>query len=147
MLKIVSGVEEDEIRISELNIIKNKIQQAAGRDVNIIEGIGNDPTLEGSVSITVIATGFQTKRVNEPVTIKLEENEEEINSEIESKIEIKENQFNSQQTLLLDDDIEFENSVSENEFQNVNVEGKIVVDLDLDESTENPEDFINNVIE
>ena len=145
LLKIVSGVEEDEIRISELNIIKNKIQQAAGRDVNIIEGIGNDPTLEGSVSITVIATGFQTKRVNEPVTIKLEENEEEINSEIESKIEIKENQFNSQQTLLLDDDIEFENS--ENEFQNVNVEEKIVVDLDLDESTENPEDFINNVIE
>ena len=147
LLKIVSGVEEDEIRISELNIIKNKIQQAAGRDVNIIEGIGNDPTLEGSVSITVIATGFQTKRVNEPVTIKLEENEEEINSEIESKIEIKENQFNSQQTLLLDDDIEFENSVSENESQNVNVEEKIVVDLDLDESTENPEDFINNVIE
>ena len=147
LLKIVSGVEEDEIRISELNIIKNKIQQAAGRDVNIIEGIGNDPTLEGSVSITVIATGFQTKRVNEPVTIKLEENDEEINSEIESKIEIKENQFNSQQTLLLDDDIEFENSVSENESQNVNVEEKIVVDLDLDESTENPEHFINNVIE
>ena len=147
LLKIVSGVEEDEIRISELNIIKNKIQQAAGRDVNIIEGIGNDPTLEGSVSITVIATGFQTKRVNEPVTIKLEENEEEINSEIESKIEIKENQFNSQQTLLLDDDIEFENSDSENESQNVNVEEKIVVDLDLDESTENPEDFISNVIE
>ena len=147
LLKIVSGVEEDEIRISELNIIKNKIQQAAGRDVNIIEGIGNDPTLEGSVSITVIATGFQTKRVNEPVTIKLEENEEGINSEIESKIEIKENQFNSQQTLLLDDEIEFENSVSENEFQNVNVEEKIVVDLDIDESAENPEDFINNVIE
>ncbi|MFL2573313.1 MAG: cell division protein FtsZ, partial [Flavobacteriales bacterium] len=147
LLKIVSGVEEDEIRISELNIIKNKIQQAAGRDVNIIEGIGNDPTLEGSVSITVIATGFQTKRVNEPVTIKLEENEEEINSEIESKIEINENQFNSQQTLLLDDDIEFENSVSENESQNINVEEKIVVDLGLDESTENPEDFINNVIE
>ena len=147
LLKIVSGVEEDEIRISELNIIKNKIQQAAGRDVNIIEGIGNDPTLEGSVSITVIATGFQTKRVNEPVTIKLEENEEGINSEIESKIEIKENQFNSQQTLLLDDDIEFENSVSENESQNVNVEEKIVVGLDFDKSTENPEDFINNVIE
>ena len=39
----------------------------------------------------------------------------------------------------------FENS--ENEFQNVNVEEKIVVDLDLDESTENPEDFINNIIE
>ena len=147
LLKIVSGVEDDEIRISELNIIKNKIQQAAGRDVNIIEGIGNDPTLEGSVSITVIATGFQTKRVNEPVTIKLEENEEETNSEIESKIEIKRNQFNSQQTLLLDDDVEFENYVSENESQNVNVEEKIVVDLDLDESTENPEDFINNVIE
>ena len=147
LLKIVSGVEEDEIRISELNIIKNKIQQAAGRDVNIIEGIGNDPTLEGAVSITVIATGFQTKRVNEPVTIKLEENEEEINSEIESKIEIKDNQSNSQQTLLLDDDLEFENSISENESLDGKVQEQIVVDLDLIESTENPEDFINNVIE
>ena len=146
LLKIVSGVEDDEIRISELNIIKNKIQQAAGRDVNIIEGIGNDPTLEGAVSITVIATGFQTKRVNEPVTIKLEENEEEINSEVEQKNEIVENQHHSQQTLLLDDEIEFENYVDDKSV-NEEVESKIVVDLDLDESSEKPEDFINNVIE
>ena len=55
LLKIVSGEGDDEIRISELEIIKNQIQKAAGRDVNIIEGIGNDSSLEGGVSITVIA--------------------------------------------------------------------------------------------
>ena len=38
LLKIVSGEGDDEIRISELEIIKNQIQKAAGRDVNIIEG-------------------------------------------------------------------------------------------------------------
>ena len=47
LLKIVSGEGDDEIRISELEIIKNQIQKAAGRDVNIIEGIGNDASLEG----------------------------------------------------------------------------------------------------
>ena len=49
LLKIVSGEGDDEIRISELEIIKNQIQKAAGRDVNIIEGIGNDASLEGAV--------------------------------------------------------------------------------------------------
>ena len=76
LLKIVSGEGDDEIRISELEIIKNQIQKAAGRDVNIIEGIGNDASLEGAVSITVIATGFETKKVNEPVTIKLEDTDD-----------------------------------------------------------------------
>ena len=76
LLKIVSGEGDDEIRISELEIIKNQIQKAAGRDVNIIEGIGNDASLAGAVSITVIATGFETKKVNEPVTIKLEDTDD-----------------------------------------------------------------------
>jgi cell division protein FtsZ len=73
LLKIVSGVGEDEIKMSELSKIKSKIQQAAGRDVNIIEGIGFDSDLGSAVSVTVIATGFETKKVNEPRTIKLEE--------------------------------------------------------------------------
>ena len=101
LLKIVSGVGEDEIKMSELSKIKNKIQQAAGRDVNIIEGIGFDEDLGGAVSVTVIATGFETKKVNEPVTIKLEDSDLEIEDEIEN--------IDTQQKLLLDEEsIEFE---------------------------------------
>ena len=82
LLKIVSGVGDDEIKMSELSKIKNRIQQAAGRDVNIIEGIGFDDQLGSAVSVTVIATGFETKKVNEPVTIKLEENDIDVDEEI-----------------------------------------------------------------
>ena len=48
--------------MSELSKIKNKIQEAAGKNVNIIEGIGIDPDLGAAVSVTVIATGFEQKR-------------------------------------------------------------------------------------
>ena len=72
LLKIVTGQGEGEIRMSELSKIKNKIQEAAGRNVNIIEGIGIDPDLGDAVSVTVIATGFeQKKKPKVPKTIVL----------------------------------------------------------------------------
>jgi len=98
LLKIVSGVGEDEIKMSELSKIKNKIQQSAGRDVNIIEGIGFDSDLGSAVSVTVIATGFKTKKVNEPVTIRLEENDQL------DEYDENNNTISSQQTLSLEDD-------------------------------------------
>ena len=61
LLKIVTGDGEGEIKMSELSKIKNKIQEAAGRDVNIIEGIGIDTDLGMSISVTVIATGFEQR--------------------------------------------------------------------------------------
>ena len=77
LLKIVTGEGEGEIRMSELSKIKNKIQEAAGCDVNIIEGIGIDANLGNFVSVTVIATGFeQRKKPKEPTTIKLEEDKQ-----------------------------------------------------------------------
>jgi cell division protein FtsZ len=76
LLKIVTGDGDGEIRMSELAKIKNKIQEAAGRNVNIIEGIGIDPELGAAVSVTVIATGFQEKRKPKGTTIVgLEDNE------------------------------------------------------------------------
>jgi len=62
LLKIVTGDGDGEIRMSELAKIKNKIQEAAGRNVNIIEGIGIDPELGTAVSVTVIATGFKQRK-------------------------------------------------------------------------------------
>ena len=114
LLKIVSGVGEDEIKMSELSKIKSKIQLAAGRDVNIIEGIGFDADLGSAVSVTVIATGFETKKVNEPRTIKLEESNL-VNDNIElDLLNDKQDEISvNQQTLSLDDSFEFVNTKSE----------------------------------
>ena len=161
LLKIVSGTGDDEIKMSELSKIKNRIQQAAGRDVNIIEGIGFDEDLGSAVSVTVIATGFETKKVNEPVTIKLEESDldydEENNLEEIEKID----ELNSQQTLLLDDDLndlkfnKEENTVeavNENDIEennNLNESSQTtVVNLNLDDDiSEDPSEFISDLIE
>ena len=150
LLKIVSGVGEDEIKMSELSKIKNKIQQAAGRDVNIIEGIGFDEDLGSAVSVTVIATGFETKKVNEPVTIKLEDTDHDIEDEAEHEIEHVNDNFESQQRLLLDEEsIEFENEIiQENSLVSEKDNMNTILTLDDDEEiTEKPEDFISEVIE
>ena len=73
LLKIVTGSGEDEIKMSELNKIKNKIQEAAGNNVNIIEGIGIDSELGDSVSVTVIATGFEQTVVRGPVVVDIDD--------------------------------------------------------------------------
>ena len=148
LLKIVSGEGDDEIRISELEIIKNQIQKAAGRDVNIIEGIGNDASLEGAVSITVIATGFETKKVNEPVTIKLEDTDDIGNSD-SNDLEIIND--NVQQTLSLEDDesFDFEHFKSnEVEAQTIVESDKKVVSLEEDENfISEPEALISDILE
>ena len=69
LLKIVTGDGDSEIRMSELAKIKHKIQEAAGRNVNIIEGVGIDPELGEAVNVTVIATGFEEKRKPKGTTI------------------------------------------------------------------------------
>ena len=142
LLKIVSGVGEDEIKMSELSKIKNKIQQAAGRDVNIIEGIGFDEDLGSAVSVTVIATGFETKKVNEPVTIKLEDSDLEIEDEIEN--------IDTQQKLLLDEEsIEFENHIIEENLLSSEIE-TIKTDISLEndnEIIEKPEEIISDFLE
>ena len=112
LLKIVTGEGEGEIRMSELSKIKNKIQEAAGRNVNIIEGIGIDPDLGNFVSVTVIATGFeQKKKPKGPTTIVLgedkdledvtEENLTKRESEDTAVVDTEENQ----QILDLEEDV------------------------------------------
>jgi len=63
LLLIVSGTEE--ITIDEIGEISDHIQTQAGHGANIIMGVGDDETLDGSVSITVIATGFDAEQQNE----------------------------------------------------------------------------------
>ena len=119
LLKIVTGDGEGEIRMSELGNIKNKIQEAAGRNVNIIEGIGIDPELGMAISVTVIATGFSEKRKPKgQITVGLDEGNYDnmetkeknvINNTIDKK-EVKpltDEVAPAQQALLLDEEIDF----------------------------------------
>ncbi len=65
LLLIVSGT--DEITIDEIGEISDHIQEEAGHSANIIMGVGEEEALEGSISITVIATGFNVEQQNEIV--------------------------------------------------------------------------------
>jgi cell division protein FtsZ len=63
LLNIISG--SDEITMDELGEITDFIQEAAGQTAEIIKGYGVDASLGDSVSVTIIATGFQqTNPVN-----------------------------------------------------------------------------------
>ena len=119
LLKIVTGDGEGEIRMSELGNIKNKIQEAAGRNVNIIEGIGIDPELGMAISVTVIATGFSEKRKPKgQITVGLDEGnydnmetkEKNVINNTPNKKEVKpltDEVAPVQQALLLDEEIDF----------------------------------------
>jgi len=119
LLKIVTGDGDGEIRMSELGNIKNKIQEAAGRNVNIIEGIGIDPELGMAISVTVIATGFSEKRKPKgQITVALDEGnydnmetkEKNVINNTPNKKEVKpltDEVAPVQQALLLDEEIDF----------------------------------------
>lgn len=63
LLLIVSGAQE--ITIDEIGEINDHIQNEAGHGANIIMGVGEDDTLEESISVTIIATGFDVEQQNE----------------------------------------------------------------------------------
>ncbi|MDT0293353.1 cell division protein FtsZ [Mesonia ostreae] len=62
LLLIVSGSEE--ITIDEIGEINDHIQAEAGHSANIIMGVGDDESLEESISVTIIATGFNVEQQN-----------------------------------------------------------------------------------
>ncbi len=63
LLLIVSGSQE--ITIDEIGEINDHIQNEAGHGANIIMGVGEDETLEESIAVTIIATGFNSDQQDE----------------------------------------------------------------------------------
>jgi len=63
LLLIVSGSQE--ITIDEIGEINDHIQNEAGHGANIIMGVGEDETLQESISVTIIATGFNIDQQHE----------------------------------------------------------------------------------
>lgn len=67
LLLIVSGTEE--ITLDEIGEINDHIQGEAGNSANIIMGVGEDDALGDSISVTVIATGFNPEQQHEIVNV------------------------------------------------------------------------------
>ncbi|WP_418512288.1 cell division protein FtsZ [Corallibacter sp.] len=63
LLLIVSGAQE--ITIDEIGEINDHIQDEAGHGANIIMGVGEDESLEESIAVTIIATGFDIDQQDE----------------------------------------------------------------------------------
>jgi len=63
LLLIVSG--KSEVTIDEIGEINDYIQSEAKSNVDIIMGVGEDESLGESISVTVIATGFNPEQQNE----------------------------------------------------------------------------------
>lgn len=131
LLLIVSGTNE--ITIDEIGEINDYIQDEAGNGANIIMGVGEDNELNDSISVTVIATGFDSDQQNqisntEPQKIIHKLEEENLFSQLHNS---------EHKTIPIDDqnleeNIVDEKNVEENDLELTNSE-KIVHVLEMDE--------------
>ncbi len=65
LLHIVTG--NDEITMDEITEITEYVQTECGNDADLIWGQGFDESLENKIGITLIATGFDSKRRNDEI--------------------------------------------------------------------------------
>ncbi|MBA09432.1 MAG: cell division protein FtsZ [Flavobacteriaceae bacterium] len=131
LLLIVSGTNE--ITIDEIGEINDYIQDEAGNGANIIMGVGEDNELNDSISVTVIATGFDSDQQNqisntEPQKIIHKLEEENLFSQLHNP----ENKTIPIDEQNLEENIVDEKKVEENDLELTNSE-KIVHILEMDE--------------
>ena len=95
LLLIVSGTNE--ITLDEIGEINDHIQFEAGHNANIIMGVGDDESLEESIAVTIIATGFDTDQQDQIATTEAKRviHNLEDDSDKEKKIERSNNPSNS----------------------------------------------------
>ncbi len=108
LLNIRSG-REDEIKVDEIGQITDYLQDASGLDADIIWGNALDESLGRKISVTIIATGFNTEAIPEFAVKHVEKKEkisldENINSnitfEVENKVLNKRDNFASAQKKI-----------------------------------------------
>ena len=153
LLKIVTGGGEEEIRMMELSDIKQKIQEAAGCEVNIIEGIGIDPELNGEVCVTVIATGFNVKVIKDDITVTLDgekniddvlsQEKEEVQEVISAKTEDK-----GQHTIFDNEtELEMEETLNDPELEIEAIEKEVEIELEEQELEQTEEKELSTEID
>ncbi|HRG59470.1 MAG TPA: cell division protein FtsZ [Bacteroidia bacterium] len=62
LLNVKCGSGDNEISMDEFGEITDYLQDAAGGTAEVIQGYGIDETLDNSVIVTIIATGFNNKK-------------------------------------------------------------------------------------
>mgnify|MGYP001502564265 FL=1 len=131
LLLIVSGKEE--ITIDEIGLINDYIQEKAGHGANIIMGVGEDLNLENSISVTVIATGFDPNQQDEiihtdpkKIIHNLDDNSGYVHN-LSSNINL--DKKDSLQFDYASDSIDFKNTNSE--IENL-VNAELLNDIDVD---------------
>ena len=131
LLLIVSGNEE--ITIDEIGEINDYIQEQAGYGANIIMGVGEDYELQDSISVTVIATGFDVDQQNEISNTEPEKIVHELGEDnLFSQIQVDENPLEKEVANLEKTDI---------------IEDKIVHVLEDDNCEEIPSDEVSVDVE
>ena len=154
LLLIVSGSQE--ITIDEIGEINDHIQAEAGHVANIIMGVGEDEALGESISVTIIATGFDVNQQNninniEPIKVVHALGEEKlitqdlIENDIKSNEPIDDEIFESKVYDLVED-IEKSNTDAMDLIPTT--EDIKSIDVDFDESFEliDSDDFIINEV-
>ncbi len=70
LINIASGTGENEITMDELGEITDHMYEAASDNALIIRGLSRDENLKDDISVTVIATGFDTNDIFQPYKAK-----------------------------------------------------------------------------
>ena len=154
LLLIVSGSQE--ITIDEIGEINDHIQAEAGHVANIIMGVGEDEALGESISVTIIATGFDVNQQNninniEPIKVVHALDDEKLITQDLSDNDIKSNEpiddeiFESKVYDLVED---IEKSNTDTMDLIPTTEDIKSIDVDFDESFEliDSDDFIINEV-
>ena len=142
LLLIVSGREE--ITIDEIGLINDYIQERAGHGANIIMGVGEDDTLESSISVTVIATGFDPSQQQEIIHA----DPKKIIHSLDDNNEIVQNFDNNINEKI---PLQFDFSSDSIDFKNTdlsldsNLENKVKSDFLSEESDSKPEVNVNEM--
>ena len=141
LLLIVSGKEE--ITIDEIGLINDYIQEKAGHGANIIMGVGEDLSLENSISVTVIATGFDPNQQEEIINSdpkkiihNLDENGgfvQNLGSINNSNDKLLQIDFESDSINFKNTDSELDNMNSKNNLNTSNEDYKVTLDINEDD--------------
>lgn len=65
LLNVTSAPGDFEHTLDELDEVQAYVQQMAGDNCDLIMGVGHDPALEDRIGVTVIATGFNHKEIQD----------------------------------------------------------------------------------
>ncbi len=95
LLNIMSEKGDNELTMSEFGSITKYLKEVVGKDANVIWGTGHDETLGDSISVTIIATGFETypglyekdEKKKEVIRVKFGESLEVIKDDIDDSFD------------------------------------------------------------